>query len=147
MAKEMLWGYINKSGDMIITPQYHDATVFAGNHAFVKIDWQWFEIFPDGNLGPETEDHKVNDNPVPTPGAPVPVLIDSKFGYTDADGNIVIAPQYCEAAPFSDGLARVKKTPAGKWQYITPEGKLAFKSGFIQAKDFHNGLAPVLLKI
>ena len=48
-----------------------------------------------------------------------------KWGYENADGDIVIPAQYDEAGDFSGGIALIKKD--GKWGVITPDGKEIYK--------------------
>jgi len=43
-------------------------------------------------------------------GGPTPVSRDSKFGYIDKTGKMVIEPQFEIAREFSDGLASVRRT-------------------------------------
>ena len=44
-----------------------------------------------------------------------------KWGYVDADGNLVIKHNYNEALAFVDGRAKVRK--GDKWGYINASGK------------------------
>jgi hypothetical protein len=65
----------------------------------------------------------------------------AKWGYIDRAGTVVVAPQFDEAAPFSDGLAPVKSH--GRWGYIDKAGRFVLKPEFPIAGNFHEGLAPV----
>jgi hypothetical protein len=66
------------------------------------------------------------------------------LGYADAEGRIVIPPQYEDARPFYEGLAAVKKD--GKYGYIDEAGKTVLPFGYVEALDFHNGWAFVGLR-
>lgn len=65
----------------------------------------------------------------------------SKFGYIDALGQEVIAPNYDYAKEFSDGLAAVEL--GKKWGYINMYGKTRIPFTFDDAYAFHEGLAAV----
>jgi hypothetical protein len=68
----------------------------------------------------------------------------SKYGFRDETGNVVIQPQFDNADWFSDnGLAPVKLN--GKWGYIDKTGKFLIQPQFDDAFEFDNGLAAVKL--
>lgn len=54
---------------------------------------------------------------------------EGKLGYVDAEGNVVVTPQFKEANDFSEGLAAVQL--GYKWGYIDKEGKFAVKPEFL----------------
>lgn len=67
---------------------------------------------------------------------------DSKFGFADRQGKIVIPPQFTEVQQFRDGLAAVRVD--SKWGFIDQTGKMVIKPTFTYAHDsFHNGIAVV----
>jgi WG containing repeat len=64
------------------------------------------------------------------------------WGYMGATGKIVVPLTYKGAAPFSEGLGRVKFAN-GKWGFIDSEGRVVILPSFEGAGDFHEGLARV----
>ncbi len=138
------WGFINHEGDIVIPLQYEKAMDFQEGVAQVEKDREWFYIDKKGN--------KVTE-PGTTPKEntytefPVSKIQDGKVGYVDENGEFVIPPVYFDAAPFSEGLARVKKGRTSQWMFINREGKQAFKEKFEAAGDFHEGIARVLVKM
>ena len=64
----------------------------------------------------------------------IAVCTDSKWGYIDTKGNIVIEPQFALARSFSNGLAAVFN--GEKWGYINTEGQLAIDYQFLDAGYF-----------
>ncbi|MBW4577893.1 MAG: WG repeat-containing protein [Aphanothece sp. CMT-3BRIN-NPC111] len=72
-----------------------------------------------------------------------PVEIDSKYGYRDQNGQIVIQPDFDEAGEFSEGLAAIKI--GSKFGYIDETGLEVIPPKFDQAKPFSEGLASVKL--
>lgn len=63
------------------------------------------------------------------------------FGYVNPAGNFVIKPQFEQASPFVNGIARVKT--AGLWRLINEKGKFISKGRYESIGDFRNGLAMV----
>lgn len=63
------------------------------------------------------------------------------FGYVDADGREVIAPQYLVALPFHEGLAAVMV--AEGWGYIDTTGGWVVRPQYQAAASFSNGRAAV----
>jgi hypothetical protein len=87
-----------------------------------------------------------------------PVREGHKWGYADQTGKLVIQPQFDEAEPFSEGLARVKAggsyvrgsdvlgapfVDGGRWGFINEEGVMVIKPRFYSAENFVNGRAYV----
>ncbi len=68
---------------------------------------------------------------------------DSKYGYINKKGEFKIAPQFEEAASFSEGLAAVKISE--KWGYIDTSGELVIPAKFDAATRFLEGLAYVVI--
>jgi hypothetical protein len=47
-----------------------------------------------------------------------------RWGFVDKTGNLIINPQFDEAASFTNGLARVKT--GGRFGYVAPSGKFVY---------------------
>ena len=114
------WGFIDKSGNYIVKPQYSLVATFSEKLAAVSIA-----------AGSE-------------PDAP------HKCGYIDTKGNVVIRPQFDLAENFSEGLAAVAIATGSepdapeKWGYVDAKGKIVIRPQFGSAEDFSEGLAAVL---
>lgn len=70
-----------------------------------------------------------------------PVSFGNKYGYMNAQGKVVIKPQFYVAHEFSEGLAPVQIKD--KMGYINQEGKIVIEPQFNIAFGFSDGLAPV----
>ena len=70
----------------------------------------------------------------------IPYRKGDKWGYADAQRNILINPKYNDAQWFSEGLAAVKI--GSKWGYINKQGKLIIPAKFTVAKSFRKGYVP-----
>ncbi len=138
-----LFGYINREGDTVIEPQYLDAWYFSKGLAPVQTAEGWAYIDTEGKVIVASE-HPTTfvgpENVVETLDIDR-VRIGSLYGFRNADGQIVIDPQYEQAWHFSAGLARV--SVGGKWGFIDRTGKHVVEPIFDVAWDFDRGLARV----
>ena len=67
---------------------------------------------------------------------------DSKWGFIDKTGKLVISAQFDDVGPFSEGLAAVNQN--GKWGYIDRSGEVVIHITYKSAWAFHEGFARVL---
>jgi hypothetical protein len=82
-----------------------------------------------------------------------PVKVNGKWGYAGKNGKVVIQPQYDQALPFKDGLAKVgvrdsrvadeKNDLAFMWGLIDEAGRVVLKPEYHYVRDFADGLAAV----
>lgn len=64
------------------------------------------------------------------------VMINDKWGFVNAAGEMVIEPQYEDARSFSNGFAAVMQD--GKWGFIDMSGQMVIEPQFENAKDFND---------
>ena len=95
----------------------------------------------------------LSDEPRPAP--PVSFEVNDKFGYKDAEGKVVIEPEYDNAREFSCGLAAVNlgakwdhgpgpsRRSGGKWGFIDEKGKVTIPLKLEWADSFSEGFALV----
>lgn len=79
----------------------------------------------------------------------------TRWGYMDANGEVVIAPEYHSARPFSEGFAVVKELERvetknsvkliARYGVIDRTGKVVVKPRFNEIEDFSGGLAKAML--
>jgi WG containing repeat len=145
---QRIWGYIDRTGEYVIEPQYWDADSFLNGRAHVVDDGTRKEHFikrpnkaPPGdwnklanrNSEELTEFHK-----------------DGKTGYVDKSGKIVIEPRFEIASEFREGLAyaaepsKVASGPGySNYGFIDHSGKFVIQPQFDQVSCFYEGLAKV----
>lgn len=118
--ERMLFGYINRNGEMKIKPQFSSANTFSeGLAAVVPHD-------------------SVNE---PLPGLGLTRNGSSNLlGYIDSVGKVVIPAQFEAAHEFHGGFAAVKKD---KWGYVDKTGALLIPCEYEFAGSFSDGIAPV----
>src|ERR1700734_1722294 len=69
------------------------------------------------------------------------VFFGGKYGFDDAQGNVVIKPQFQQVRPFQDGLAAIEQN--GRWGYVDLNGQVVIPPSYDTADDFSGGLAAV----
>lgn len=75
----------------------------------------------------------------------IPVKVGKEFQYVDAEGKIVINPQFSEGTIFRNGLALVKTSSENpQWGFIAEDGKFAIAANYISATVFSEDLAWVV---
>lgn len=147
------YGYINKQGKVIIKVDNVDDQMcgdalcilsFQNGIAQVAINGEWKYIDKTGKFVKPKYEH-VGDfseglasfyNHIGNQ--------ETKYGFVNKKGEVVIKPQFDEVGDFSEGLARVMINY--KWGYINKKGQIVIKPQFEEAKDFSEGLAPAGLK-
>lgn len=133
------YGYIDRTGKVVIAPQYENtmgfneglaATQSGGKYGFIDTKGVWVikpqydftYIFMDGTAM---------------------VKVGKQSAWIDKSGKQIIQPQDFEetAMGFSEGRLAVKK--GGKWGYIDKTGKMIIEAKFKKATKFEGGAAQV----
>ena len=136
------WGYINRSGEVVIAPQFNLAYGFSEGLAAVLTRDGWGYIDATGRMVIAPNRGFFNPGSFSEGLAPVGTS-GTKMGYIDKTGRVVIEPQFDKAYEFSEGLARVHD--GGKYGYIDKSGKVVVDFMFDDAQDFKSGVAVVAL--
>ena len=125
------WGYINRSGEVVIKPQFDSAEAFADGLALVRYE-------------PRKKPLK--------PGQKKPELVEG-MGFIDQTGKVVIEldnPLHLNGESFSEGLTKYwtyepdKGTVHG---YIDTSGKIQIKARFTYSHSFVDGLAAACIDL
>ncbi|MFA5804776.1 MAG: WG repeat-containing protein [Melioribacteraceae bacterium] len=101
--KDKLYGYVDKTGKFLITPQFDEAKPFSEGFACVKIDFKWGYINNDGKV---VIDPKFDAAGNFSDGL-AQIKINGRIGFIDKSGKIVVNPLFIEARDFIDGRAQV----------------------------------------
>lgn len=121
--KDGKWGYIDKTGKMVIPPQFNldrTDTLYSNYKNYKEVASQPHS-FSEGLAAFYTG-------------------VDYKFGYMDKTGKITIPVQYVLAGDFNEGRAAVQLADKS-YALIDKSGKVIAQYGRIG--PFENGLAPV----
>ncbi len=148
MEKVPQWGYIDKSGNIVIPPYFDYAQPFKNGYAKVTINGKSAVIDKKGNCVPEPkrEEHSISSKKK----APVSEEVgdfhedlakfkkNEKYGYINKRGEIVIKAEFDSAGTFSEGLADVEIE--GKIGFINSKGELKIKSQFFSSASYSQGM-------
>ena len=135
--KDGKFGYIDKSGNMIIPPQFDRAMSFTEGLGRVAIGDKQGYINETGDVViplQYAEAYPFSEN---LAGA----KIENKFGFIDKSGEFVIAPQFDDVEHFSEERAAVLLN--NKWGYINKKGTYIAEPQFDKVWPFNDGIAPV----
>lgn len=168
VQKDDKWGIIDNKGNVVLKPQLKaDCTYeFKDGKAKVKKNGDYYYVNKEGKkvAGPKNDESDTEAGSIYTGGfyeglAKVEswvevevekndefnIVFDTKFGFEDEEGNVVIAPRYDAAGDFSDGLAAVAFYEDGDelWGFINRKGKVVIEPVFVEVGEFHNGLVEV----
>ncbi len=135
------FGYIDKSGQMVIKPRYDAAGPFQDGVAVVKVGGQEKTIDQKGRPSKPRRKTKTPPPSEPAAGAPKPMKIGDRWGYQNQSGMIVIDPLFDEAGEFKQGLALVKV--GGKFGFIDTDGKSVVEPRWDELHPFCDDLARV----
>ena len=91
----------------------------------------------------EPSELPAQNTPVPEASFLYPVMKDDKWGYIDAEGNLVIDYKFDYAGFFTDGAATVRI--GGKESLMAPDGKFLIEPAYDFCGNYSEGLAHVVL--
>ena len=145
---EIGYGYIDKTGQVVIECNLKDAKDFDADVTWVKFKNQDYYSLIDkkGNIIP-TKNYKKVGSFYSTQKDICAVYENDKMGFIDATGKEIIPCKYLGSSYFSEGLACVcdYNSIKGEYGFINKKGEEVIPLKFIQAgvSVFHNGLARV----
>jgi hypothetical protein len=115
-------GFMDRTGKIVIEPQFEDAEDFSEGLAPVKIrseETTWCPREPSGSRHGFT----------------------MKWGYIDTTGNLVIPAEFESASPFSEGLGAINQCDEGF--FIDKTGKKVTLGEFSEVSSFGAGLSRI----
>jgi serine/threonine-protein kinase len=131
------WGYIDKTGQVVIQPQFDEANLFSEGLAAVRIGSKWGYINQTGQVIIQPQFNSAGK----FYEGLLAVEIGDNWGYIDKTGQVVIRPQFDSADEFSEGLAAVRISD--KRGYIDKRGEEVIPAQFDEAWQFSEGLAKI----
>jgi hypothetical protein len=131
------FGFVDKSGKVVVNPQFESARPFSEGLAAVRQKKKWGFIDKSGKIVINPQFDVVLDF-----HAGKAVFFNGKqCGFIDTKGSYVINPQFDAAMSFSEGMAAIY---SGKqFGFITEDGKIEINPQFEYASSFKNGLAVI----
>lgn len=131
------YGYIDRSGNLVIQPEYDAAGMFAEGRAAVLSDGLWGYVSASGELVLSLQYSQAGR----FSSGLAAVETAEGWKYIGLNGETAIQPGFrlAFAGPFADGLAPVQTTEG--WGYIDDDGVLSIPVRFEEAFAFSEGLA------
>ncbi len=140
--------YITTKGEIIHDFMLEEASDFSEGVAIIKKDGRYYIMDTEGELIPCPDAENITS--FYDGYARIDVgKYDTKSGYINKIGKIIIKPQYVWAAVFSEGFAPVKESNDIQRDayYINKKGEKVFDKKFFAADVFSEGLAVVISSI
>jgi hypothetical protein len=134
------WGFIGRTGKMVIEARYDFARDFHSGRALVKSGADYGFITLAGERVIELGKRSATDF---SEGLSVVRDTSDKYGYIDTLGRMVIPARYVVAGSFSEGRAYVQFKYGEKFGFIDRSGELVIPLAYENIKAFHNGRAAV----
>ena len=133
--KKGKWGFIDKTGKIVINPQFEKVSDFKNGKAVFENGKQWGYIDSKGTyvINPQFEDAGHFKEGMAL------ILQGKEFGYINEDGKIEINPQFDYAGDFSSGMAVIVQND--KYGYIDKKGKIQINPQFDDASQFYDDIA------
>lgn len=132
------YGYIDKSGRIVIPSKFGDASDFREGLALVGKNFMRTAVGYINRQGEYVIEPRFSNAQDFQEGlAGVQIL--GRWGYIDRTGCVLIEPQFSDAWPFSEGYALVKVKD--KYGYINKAGEMVLPPEFDFASQFSEGLA------
>lgn len=159
MFKDGKWGFVNKSFQFVIPPQYDWVAPFSEGRAMVRLNRKYGFIDVYGAIVVPLKYDAVWN----FAGGLARVRIDipqgtindehgerinyrHQYGFVDHDGLEVIGLQFKEVTNFSDGYALAVASNSKLWGVIDKRGNFVQQPKFENAAEFHDGLAMACVK-
>ena len=148
-------GYLDREGRVAIPPTYSDGREFergvalVGKPTLLSKYCEFVTGESEGHCeytyidrsGKQLGDDGFNADGFIARDTLLPVKNSRKYGYVGLTGEFVIAPQYDDAKPFSDGRGAVKRGEL--YGFIDIEGRLVIEHRYFFTQHFSEGLACV----
>jgi hypothetical protein len=129
-------GYIDRSGQVVVEPQFDSADAFHDGLGAVRLGSRWGFVNAEGRLVVEPRYDQVS----PFYEGIAAVGTTRNWGFIDASGKELTAQRFPWVRPFSDGMAWVWADP--KSGFLDRNGQMAIEPTFDGIGSFTEGLAP-----
>ena len=141
LRKNDRWGFINRTGEFVIEPEYRKVSSFSEGLAAVEtLDYKCGYIDTNGNWVVNAS----YDEAYPFSDGLAPVQSERNWGYVNKNGELAIKMIYSKAGYFSGGVAPValyiKEINKEKWGIIDKKGNWVLEPKYDGAYGKKTGL-------
>jgi len=143
VKSNILWGYMDINGKIVIPQKYNTVTDFNNGYAIVSNKEGIFIIDKQGNEKIVKSDFKIKSFKKFSEEMAV-INVKDKFGFLNTEGTIQIEPKYITVGHFENGVAWVR-TRDNKVGFIDKKGAWVVEPKYISATNFDikSGIAMV----
>ncbi len=145
VRKDGKWGFIDKTGKLVVPCVYDDAEDFQNGMAAVKRDGKWGFVNTSGTEAVPCQYETTAGNLNEFSEGVATLKRDNKWYIVDESGKESAALPYSYVGSFNHGLACV--SGSGGYGYINKAGALAIPCQYGLAHDFQEGVAAVKKEI
>lgn len=142
-SDKVAFGYIDKTGTMVIEPKYTTANAFKDGRVTVGIDTpegkKYGMIDKSGNYIIQPEYESLNKE---FHEGLIIAVKNGKHGALDESGNVAIPFEHPIMYDFHDGMSLVLDTEKKLYGYMDKTGKMVIEPQYKLALDFYEGVAP-----
>jgi hypothetical protein len=131
------WGFVDRTGAIVIEPQFENAAAFSEGLAAVQVGEKWGYVDKTGAMVIQPQ----FDSASFFSDALAAVKVDKQWGYLDHKGAMVIQPQFASIGDFSEGVAAVYD--GDLWGFIDKSGAMVIQPRFDSVSGFSEGIARV----
>lgn len=132
------WGFIDRTGSVVIEPEYEGTQDFSGGLAPVKKDGKWGYVDATGEVVIQPQFDFADG----FSDGLAAVEQGGRVGYIDKTGEFVIRPHLTGPwGSFCEGLAPVQVD--GKWGFMDQTGDIVIEPQYSDVRNFSEGLAAV----
>lgn len=131
-------GFVDKSGKVVINPQFDEARSFSEGLAAVCQNKKWGFIDKSGKIIINPQFEETSDFHM----GKAAFGNGDQMGFIDNQGKYIINPQFDEALSFSEGLSVIKS--GDDFGYIAESGKIEINPQYEEAFSFSDNLAAVV---
>ena len=134
----MNWGFIDKTGAIVIEGNYDEVNNFSAGLAAYRQKASWGYIDKSGKIVIDAQYYNAHNF---ENGMAKVSNFDRKYGLIDPTGKIIIPLKYKDIMEFNEGLCAAKLD--SKWGYIDKSGQTIIPYTYDAAKRFQDGIAIV----
>jgi hypothetical protein len=144
VCKDGKWGYVDRSGQVVIAPTFHRAERFSEGLAAVTAGEKEGYIDESGKLVLVPEHQPAGPVHRRFSGGLAAVRSGGSIGFIDRTGRLVIPARFKTAEDFSEDFAfACDEAGCG---YVDASGRAAVAAGLVAGKPFRNGMAGLGLR-
>jgi hypothetical protein len=134
------WGYIDRSGRLVIPPRFDRAEPFSEGLAAVQTGTKLAYVDATGQLALHPEQLPAGTLHRPFHDGRAAVRVGQVYGYIERTGKLAIPARYTTAEDFSEGLAVV--CDPSSCAYIDTRGSAVLGPGLMGGAPLREGVAP-----